>query len=75
MALPDHLRPFVLPAGSIEAERHGHADLYLPQAAQRSPAIVFVHGGPIPADLRPSPRDWPVYQGYGSLATSRGVAG
>ena len=75
MAPPDHLSPFVLPARSIAPERHGHIDLYLPQAAQRSPAIVFVHGGPIPAGLRPSPRDWPVYQGYGSLAASRGIAG
>lgn len=75
MALPEHLSPFVLPVGSIAPERHGDTDLYLPQAAQRSPAIVFVHGGPIPADLRPSPRDWPVYQGYGALAASRGVAG
>jgi acetyl esterase/lipase len=75
MARPDHLSPFVLPAGSIAPERHGHSDLYLPEAAQRSPAIVFVHGGPIPAGLRPSPRDWPVYQGYGSVAASRGIAG
>lgn len=50
-------------------------DLYLPEATRPSPAIVFVHGGPIPAELRPTPRDWPVYQGYGSLAATRGVVG
>lgn len=68
MAILNHLNPFVLPIKPIAPERHGHVDLYLPQAAQGSPAIVFIHGGPIPASLRPSPRGWPVYQGYGSLA-------
>jgi acetyl esterase/lipase len=75
VALPDHLSPFVLPTERIAPERHGHVDLYLGQTPQRSPAIVFVHGGPIPVGQLPSPRDWPVYQGYGSLAASRGIAG
>jgi dienelactone hydrolase len=35
--------------------------------------VVFVHGGPVPADLRPTPRDWPVFQGYGSLCAERGA--
>ncbi len=65
----------MLSAEHVAPERHGHIDLYLRQAAQRSAAIVFVHGGPIPVGRRPSPRDWPVYQGYGSLAASRGIAG
>jgi dipeptidyl aminopeptidase/acylaminoacyl peptidase len=65
----------VLPVEAIAPERRGRVDLYLPQGAQRSPAVVFVHGGPIPASLRPSARDWPVYQGYGSLSASRGIAG
>jgi acetyl esterase/lipase len=36
---------------------------------------VFVHGGPIRADLRPTPRDWPVYRGYGSAVAARGCVG
>jgi len=75
VALPDHLNPFVLPVEAVAPERHGRADLYLPEATHPSPAIVFVHGGPIPADLRPAPRDWPVYRGYVSLAAMRGIAG
>ena len=75
MALPEYLNPFVLPIEAVAPERHGRVDLYLPEATQPSPAIVFVHGGPIPADLRPTPRDWPVYRGYGSLAAIRGVVG
>jgi len=76
VALPPYLQPFVLPVDRRAAERRDAIDLYLPDRAdQPKPAIVFVHGGPIPADLRPSPRDWPVYQGYGSLAAEHGVVG
>ncbi|MPY59539.1 alpha/beta hydrolase [Streptomyces spongiae] len=39
------------------------------------PAVVFVHGGPVPADLRPTPRDWPGFVGYGRYAASLGVVG
>jgi acetyl esterase/lipase len=39
------------------------------------PAIVFVHGGPLPPELEPRPRDWPVFIGYGCFAASRGVVG
>ena len=29
----------------------------------------------MPADLRPTPRDWPIYVGYGSLAAEAGLVG
>jgi len=46
-----HLNPLVLPVEVRDAERHGAADLYLPDgAAEPCPAVVFVHGGPIAAD-------------------------
>ncbi|GIE30938.1 hypothetical protein Ait01nite_039830 [Actinoplanes italicus] len=73
--LPDHLQPFVLPVDAVTLDRRGALDVYLPEAAGQSPAIVFVHGGPVPAELRPTPRDWPVYRGYGSLAAARGMVG
>jgi acetyl esterase/lipase len=66
---------FVVPIEPRAAERHGAVDLYLPDATQPQPAIVFVHGGPVPADLRPTPRDWPLYRGYGALAAARGAVG
>ncbi len=78
MAVPPYLNPFVLPVEPYPTERHGNVDLYLPaQPAEPvpQPAIVFVHGGPIPAALSPTPRDWPVFQGYGSLAAARGFVG
>ncbi len=70
------MQPFVVPVAPRTAERHGRVDLYLPDdVTQPVPAIVFVHGGPVPAELDPTPRGWPVFQGYGSLTATRGVAG
>jgi hypothetical protein len=72
----DFLKPFVLPVPSRSRERYDALDLYLPDAIEQPrPAILFVHGGPLPAELRPQPRDWPVFQGYGSLAAVRGAVG
>jgi acetyl esterase/lipase len=66
---------FVLPTETRTAERDGDVDLYVPDGEGPHPAIVFVHGGPLPAEVRPRPREWPVFRGYGSLAASRGVVG
>src|SRR5207248_2761146 len=41
----------------------------------RRPGVVFIHGGPIPADLRPAPTDWGVYRSYGELAAASGFVG
>lgn len=72
---PDHLEPFVVPVDPVDPERGETADFYLPDASAgpARPALVLVHGGPVPADRRPTPRDWPVYRGYGSLLAGRGV--
>ena len=39
------------------------------------PAVVFVHGGPVPPWLEPKPRAWPSYQAYGAWAASAGMVG
>jgi acetyl esterase/lipase len=75
MAVPDFLQPFVLSVSPVEPERHDRVDLYLPDATAPSPAIVFVHGGPVPAGVTPTPRDWPVFRGYGALAATHGCVG
>ena len=75
MVAPDFLKPFVLPVPPVAPERRGRVDLYLPAEPEPRPAIVFVHGGPVPAGHTPTPRDWPVFQGYGSLAAGRGCVG
>ena len=39
------------------------------------PAVIFVHGGPVPEDHRPRPRDSEVFLGYGALAAASGLVG
>jgi hypothetical protein len=72
---PVHLRPFVLPTPDVACERTGRVDLYLPEADQPRPAVVFVHGGPEPVRRRPTPREWPVFRGYGANVAARGLVG
>ncbi|MFE5908193.1 alpha/beta fold hydrolase [Streptomyces wedmorensis] len=44
-------------------------------AGHPRPAVVFVHGGPVSPDQRPTPRDTPFFLGYGRYAASQGVIG
>ncbi|MER6010550.1 alpha/beta fold hydrolase [Streptomyces bluensis] len=86
-AVPPYLRPFVLDVPERPRERVGRIDLYLPDVSDEPdevseaasdrprPAVVFLHGGPLPADVRPTPRDWPAFVGYGRYAASLGVVG
>jgi acetyl esterase/lipase len=75
MAEPTYLKPFVLPVALVTPESHDPIDLYPPAGDGPHPAIVLVHGGPIPPEMQPSPRHWPVFRGYGSLAAARGALG
>ncbi len=74
-APPSYLRPFVVPVPVREPDRQGGVDVYLPDGGTPRPAVIFVHGGPVPANRRPTPRDWPVFRGYGALVASHGVVG
>ncbi|MDT0451079.1 alpha/beta hydrolase [Streptomyces hesseae] len=66
---------FLLEVPEMPRERVGRVDLHLPDADGPRPAVVFVHGGPFPADLRPTPRDSATFTGYGRYAASLGVVG
>ncbi|MGK5733627.1 alpha/beta hydrolase [Streptomyces sp. URMC 124] len=44
-------------------------------AGRPRPAVVFVHGGPVAPDVRPTPRDWPAYIGYCRYVASLGAVG
>ncbi|MBK3559720.1 alpha/beta hydrolase [Streptomyces sp. MBT56] len=65
---PAHLRPFLLDVPERPRERTGNTDLYLPDGPGPHPAVVFVHGGPVPAEAMPTPRDWPAPANYPILA-------
>ena len=43
--------------------------------AGRRPAVIFIHGGPVPENHRPRPRDSGVFLGYGALAAASGLVG
>jgi acetyl esterase/lipase len=53
-------------------------DVYAPPGGKRGkplPAVVFIHGGPLPSNLRTEPKDWGVYVSYGQLAAASGFVG
>ncbi|MFE2294053.1 alpha/beta fold hydrolase [Streptomyces sp. NPDC059452] len=72
---PAHLRPFLLDVPARTRERTGNTDLYLPDGPGPHPAVVFVHGGPVPAEARPTPRDWPTLTGYAAYVAGLGAVG
>ncbi|UQI49103.1 alpha/beta fold hydrolase [Streptomyces sp. HU2014] len=73
--LPAHLRPFLLDVPERARERVGNVDLYFPDEPGPRPAVVFVHGGPVPRDVGPTPRDWPGYVGYARHVAELGAVG
>ncbi|GAA2273804.1 esterase [Streptomyces ruber] len=75
-------RPFLLDGPDVPKVtrvRHGRVDLHLPperaEARGPWPAVLFVHGGPVPRDLVPTPRDAPMYVGYARCAAAVGAVG
>ncbi|MCX5001214.1 alpha/beta hydrolase [Streptomyces sp. NBC_00638] len=76
---PAHLRPFLLDVPERPRERVGRVDLHLPDTPAEDgspwPTVVFVHGGPVHPDVRPTPRDWPAFVGYGRYVASMGAVG
>ncbi|MEV6016991.1 MULTISPECIES: alpha/beta fold hydrolase [unclassified Streptomyces] len=47
----------------------------LPATEGPWPAVVFVHGGPVHPDVRPTPRDWPGFVGYARSVAGMGAVG
>ena len=53
-------------------------DVYNPpnlRNGARRPAIVFIHGGALPPNLRTKPKEWGAYASYGQLAAASGFVG
>ncbi|TXS52043.1 alpha/beta hydrolase [Streptomyces sp. t39] len=70
---PPHLQPFILDVPPCPRERSGTLDRYLPEADGPAPAVILVHGGPVPAGARPTPRDWPAFVGYARCIAGSGA--
>jgi acetyl esterase/lipase len=49
-------------------------DVYTPSGTQPVPAVLFIHGGPIPREMTP-PTQWGAFISYGELAAAYGLAG
>lgn len=71
---PPHLRPFVLPHDPVAPIRSANLDLYLPRPTP-SPAVLMVHGGPVPREREIRPPQWPAFRGYGALLAQAGLVG
>jgi hypothetical protein len=63
MAVPPYLHPFILAVEPAQRHRQGNIDVHAAQvpAVVPPPVVVFVHGGPLPVDVEPKPRDWPTF--------------
>ncbi|WP_042406123.1 alpha/beta hydrolase [Streptacidiphilus carbonis] len=65
-----------LPDLSDLSDRSGLSDLSdLSDLDGPRPAVVFVHGGPVPPEKRPTPRDSRTFVGYASQAAALGLVG
>lgn len=71
----DRPQTFLLDVPEQPRERIRHVDLHLPDVHGPRPAVVFVHGGPVPRDARPTPRDSPTFVGYARCVASLGAVG
>lgn len=60
--------------GDVELKMDVYAPLNLPSGARR-PAVVFVHGGALPSNLRTKAKEWGVYVSHGQLAAATGFVG
>lgn len=80
LSVPETASPFegggfLLDVPERPCERHGPVDLYLPEGEGPRPAVLFVHGGPVSPEQRPTPRDSAFFQGYGRHLAGLGVVG
>lgn len=64
-----------LPAGLAADVQADLPDGLSSEAEGPWPAVVFVHGGPVHPDVRPTPRDWPGFVGYARLMAGLGAVG
>jgi len=60
--------------GSIDLKMDAYRPDNLPKAANL-PAIIFIHGGFLPPNLRTEPKDWNIFHSYGRLAAASGFVG
>ncbi|MFI8521788.1 alpha/beta hydrolase [Streptomyces sp. NPDC085481] len=75
LTAPAHPGTFLLDVPERPRERKGRLDLHLPDAEGPRPAVLFVHGGPVSPDQRPTPRDSSTFLGYARHVAGLGAVG
>src|SRR5215467_9510167 len=53
------------------------ADVYIPPGSGplARPAVIFIHGGPIPHNLATAPKEWGIFTSYGQIIAASRVVG
>ena len=53
------------------------ADVYIPAGSGplERPAVIFIHGGPIPHNLLTPPKEWGIFTSYGQIIAASRVVG
>lgn len=67
--------PFFHDVEPVRRVRDEVMDVHHPDGPGPHPAVVFVHGGPVPEDAVPTPRDWEGFLGHGALVAASGLVG
>ncbi|GAA4617282.1 hypothetical protein GCM10023108_33530 [Saccharopolyspora hordei] len=67
--------PFFHDVKPVRRVRDEVMDVHHPDGPGPHPAVVFVHGGPVPEDAVPTPRDWEGFLGHGALVAASGLVG
>jgi acetyl esterase/lipase len=60
--------------GGAELKMDVYSPLNVNRAARR-PAVIFIHGGRIPPNLRTTPKEWGAYVSFGQLVAASGFVG
>lgn len=70
-------RSFFFDVPPARRDRQEFLDVYTSEDGngERRPAVLFIHGGPVPEDQFPRPRDWEGFSAYASLAAAFGLVG
>lgn len=70
-------KPFFFDVALAHRDRQKFLDVHTSQTGDggRKPAVLFVHGGPVPEEQLPRPRDWEGFSGYAALAAASGLVG
>ncbi|MHC1559028.1 alpha/beta hydrolase family protein [Actinomycetospora sp. C-140] len=75
-AEPEETAPFFHDVEPVTRLREDLLDVHVrADHAGRRPAVIFIHGGPVPETHTPRPRDSALFRGYGALAAHAGLVG